>query len=355
MTPFKVLTWHVHGSYLDSLARTGHQFYIPVSDPPRAGYAPRWPEWGPNVIEVPEAEVRNLDVDVVLFQSRQAWETDQHTLLSPEQRRLPRMYLEHDPPREHPTDSRHWVADPNVLLVQVTHFNDLMWDAEPTPTRVIEHGVAVPEGVRYDGSLDRGIVVINDLGTRGRRLGADLFVAARRHVPLDLVGMNANRLGGIGEVRRPDLAAFEARYRFFFNPIRYTSLGLGLLEAMMIGMPVVAFATTEIPVVIEDGVSGIIATDRDVLLDGMRALLADRDLAGELGASGRRIALERFSIPRFAADWTAAFEDVTGRRAGIRPVAIGWSPATDPPTSLRTSLRDGRTRVPEPLHVESAS
>jgi glycosyltransferase involved in cell wall biosynthesis len=167
--------------------------------------------------------------------------------------------------------------------------------------------------------------------------------------------MNATRLGGLGEIRRPDLAAFEARYRFFFNPIRYTSLGLGLLEAMMIGMPVVAFATTEIPVVIEDGVSGIIATDRDVLLDGMRALLADRDLAGELGASGRRIALERFSIPRFAADWTAAFEDVTGRRAGIRPVAIGWSPATDPPASLPTSLRDGRTRVPEPLHVESAS
>ena len=328
MTPFKVLTWHVHGSYLDSLARTGHEFYIPVSDPPRAGYAPRWPEWGPNVVEVPEAAVRDLDVDVVLFQSRQAWETDQHTLLSPEQRRLPRMYLEHDPPREHPTDTRHWVADPNVLLVQVTHFNDLMWDAEPTPTRVIQHGVAVPEEIRYDGGLDRGIVVINDLATRGRRLGADLFVAARRHVPLDLVGMNATRLGGLGEVRRPDLAAFEARYRFFFNPIRYTSLGLAVIEAMMIGLPVVGLATTEMATVVEDGVSGFVATDVGRLIGPMHDLLSDPEAARRMGAQARRAALERFSIERFAREWEDAFATVVGnaphRRTLIAP-GIGVS------------------------------
>lgn len=341
MTPFRILTWHVHGSYLDSLARTGHEFFIPVSDPPRPGYAGRWPEWGPNVVEVPEAAVRELDVDVVLFQSRTAWEVDQHALLSREQRRLPRIYLEHDPPREHPTDTRHWVADPDVLLVHVTHFNDLMWDPGPTPTLVIEHGVAVPDGVRYDGRLPRGIAVINDLATRGRRLGADVFVAARREVPLDLVGMNATRLDGIGEVRRPDLAAFEARYRFFFNPIRYTSLGLALLEAMMIGMPVVAFATTEIPVVIEDGISGILSTNRSVLIDGMRTLIADRELAAELGRCARRTALERFSIPRFAADWTAAFQEVKGRRAGQRLVVVDWS-AAEAATPFRPTVLTGR-------------
>ena len=318
MTPFRVLTWHVHGSYLDSLARTGHELFIPVAEPERAGYAGRWPEWGPNVIEVPERDVRDLDVDLVLFQSRSAWEQDQHTVLSAEQRRLPRIYLEHDPPREHPTDTRHWVADPDVLLVHVTHFNNLMWDSGPTPTRVIEHGVAVPEDVRWTGDLERGIVVINDLATRGRRLGADLFLAARQDIPLDLVGMHAEALGGIGEVRRADLAAVAARYRFFFNPIRYTSLGLAFIEAMMIGMPIVAFATTEIPVVLEDGESAILATDLPTLVDGMRALLDDRDLAARLGAAGRDIALARFGIDRFAADWTRAFEDVTERRAGTR-------------------------------------
>lgn len=40
-------------------------------------------------------------------------------------------------------------------------------------------------------------------------------------------------------------APFAARYRFLFNPIRYTSLGLAVIEAMMIGMPVVALGTTD--------------------------------------------------------------------------------------------------------------
>ncbi len=315
MTGFRILTWHVHGSYLDSLTRTGHRFYIPVGDD-RPGYAGRWPSWDPEaVVEVPIDEVRDLEVDAVLFQHRRHWEEDQFEVLSPAQRRGPRLYVEHDPPREHPTDTVHPVADPDVLLVHVTPFNALMWDSGRTPTRVIDHGIAVPPEVTYSGGLERGIVVVNDLDTRGRRLGADLFKAASREVPLDLVGMGAERLGGLGEIRREDLPAFEARYRFFFNPIRYTSLGLAMIEAMHVGMPIVAFATTEIPTVIEDGVSGITSTDPARLVDGMLDLLGDRGLAERLGRRGREVARERFGIERFARDWTAAFEAAIGRRA----------------------------------------
>jgi len=323
MTPFRVLTWHIHGSYLDSLARTGHTFYIPVAGAPEPGYAGRWREWGPNVVEVPLERMADLDVDLVLYQSRRAWDRDRETLLSDAQRRLPRIYLEHDPPRDSPTDQRHWVADPDTLLVHVTHFNDLMWDPGPTPTRVIEHGIPLPTGIRYDGSLERGIVVVNDLATRGRRLGLDLYEAARAEVPLDLVGMHAELVpGGLGEIHRTDLPAFEARYRFFFHPIRYTSLGLALIEAMMVGLPIVALATTEIPIVLEDGVSGITSTSVGRLVDGMRELLADRRLAERLGQSARRVAIERFGMERFGADWTAAFEAVTGRRKNARPMAV---------------------------------
>src|SRR5205085_11481807 len=121
-----------------------------------------------------------------------------------------------------------------------------------TPTRVIEHGVVVPEGVRYTGELERGIVVINGLNWRGRRLGSDIFERVRQDIPLDLVGMQSTEMGGLGEVQHKELPAFEGRYRFFFNPIRYTSLGLAVCEAMMIGMPIIGLATTEIATVIEN-------------------------------------------------------------------------------------------------------
>ncbi len=320
MTGYRVLTWHVHGSYLDSLARTGHRLFIPVAEPERPRYVGRWPELPETVVEVPEREVRDLDVDVVLYQAHDNWTTDQHDLLSAAQRQGPRIFLEHDPPRGHPTDTRHPVDDPDVHIVQVTHFNALMWDTGPNPVRVIDHAVPDP-GHRWTGELERGLVVINDLDRRGRRLGADLFEAARVRVPLDLVGMGAERLGGLGEVRRSDLPAFEARYRFFFNPIRYTSLGMGLIEAMLVGLPVVAFATTEIPTVIEDGVTGFIATDPDRLVASMQALLADRMLARRIGAAGREVALARFGMDRFARDWTAAFEAAVGRPPAANPDA----------------------------------
>ena len=107
-----------------------------------------------------------------------------------------------------------------------------MWDSGARRTTVVEHGVLVPDGVRYTGDLERGIVVVNHLLERGRRLGADVFETMRNDVPLDLVGMKAEALGGVGEIDNLDLPAFCARYRFLFNPIRWTSLGLAVVEAM---------------------------------------------------------------------------------------------------------------------------
>jgi glycosyltransferase involved in cell wall biosynthesis len=58
------------------------------------------------------------------------------------------------------------------------------------------------------------------------------------------------------------------------------------------------------------------STDVGRLVEGMGALLDDRALAARLGAAAREVALERFSIARFGADWTAAFALVTGRSGG---------------------------------------
>ncbi len=319
MRPLRVLTWHVHGSYLYYLAHARQEFYLPVKAGHPEGYFGRTPSypWPDNVREVPADEVASLELDCVLFQSRQNYLHDQHEILSAAQRRLPRIYLEHDPPREHPTDTRHPCDDPDVLLVHVTHFNDLMCDSGRTPTRVIEHGVTVPDGVAYTGELARGVVVVNNMHKRGRRLGLDVFERARRAVPLDLVGMGWEQVGGLGEVRHRDLPAFEARYRFFFNPIRYTSLGLAVCEAMMTGLPVVGLATTEMVDVVENGVSGFLSTDVAAVIGCMRDLLGRPGEARRLGEGARRGARERFGIERFARDWDETFAEVAGGHSGV--------------------------------------
>lgn len=312
MKRLRVLTWHVHGSYLNYLCKTPHDFYLPIKDGRPEGYGGRSPgfAWGDNVHDVPADQVARGQYDAILYQSHRNWQVDRHDILSDEQRRLPQLYLEHDPPRDTPTDTRHPVDDANVLLVHVTHFNRLMWDAGATPTTVVEHGVDDP-GHLFTGELERGLTVVNGLARRGRRLGVDVFARARDALPLDLIGMFSQESGGIGEVPLADLPAFAARYRFFFHPIRYTSLGLALCEAMMLGLPIVGLATTELPTIVSNGVDGFVDTDEGKLHDAMRTLLADRGLAREIGTKGRATALRRFGMDRFAVDWTAAFERVT--------------------------------------------
>ena len=314
MRPLNILTWHTHGSYRYYLTQTPHQFHV-LSRPGRPpGYGGRSGQfaWGANVHDLPASAARERQFDCIVFQDDEQYEKDQYEFLSAAQRALPRIYIEHDPPRGHPTDTPHLVDDPGMLLVHVTHFNALMWDNRRTPTRVIEHGVKLRPGVAYRGDRSCGLVAINNLAGRGRRLGADLYLAAREQVPLELVGMGAEALGGLGEIPHAELPAFAARYRFLFSPIRYTSLGLVLVEAMMAGMPVVAFATSEIPTVIQDGENGVCDTDPDVLVGHMRTLLREPALARQLGANAERQARERFGIARFSADWNRALREVTG-------------------------------------------
>jgi glycosyltransferase involved in cell wall biosynthesis len=311
--PLKILTWHTHGSYLYYLTQAPHEFYV-LSKPDRPpGYGGRTGHlpWGDNVHDLPVAEAKKQRLDCIVFQDDAQYLEDQYEFLSRSQRNLPKIFLEHDPPREHPTDTTHPVDDADVLVVHVTSFNALMWRNRRSQTRVIEHGVIAPAGVRYSGDLPRGIVIVNHLARRGRRLGHDVFERARRDVPLDLVGMGAEEAAGLGEVRHDGLFELASRYRFLFNPIRYTSLGLAVIEAMMVGLPVVGLATTEMATTIENGVTGYVDTNVDRLIERMNELIADPEEARRLGDNARRYASERFHISRFVADWNSAFAAVT--------------------------------------------
>ena len=308
----RILTWHVHGNYLYSLTSVPHDFFVPVHADGRSGYSALGPglPWGKNVTAIPAESISEHTFDCVIYQSRAVYE-ERASLLSDKQLALASIYIEHDPPFGDPTNTRHWFEDRRGVLVHVTHYNALAWDAGETVTRVIEHGVPIDPGIRYTGNLDRGICVINNIQRRGRRMGADIFDWARTRVPIDLIGMQSELVGGLGEVSNSKVAQTVANYRFFFTPIRYTSLGLALVEAMLIGVPVVGIAATELPTVIRNGENGFVHTDKQLVLDAMRALLADPAMARQWGAAGKETAMARFGMPRFIDDWNALLADVT--------------------------------------------
>ena len=314
MRPLNILIWHIHGAYLTAITQTIHNWYVPAKPGGGEGYIGRGIKstMPPYVREIPAEEVRNLKLDVIICQTPQNYQSDRFEILSVEQRHLPIIYLEHNAPEPHPTDSRHLVADnPVVTLVHVTQYNRLMWDNGQTQTRVIEHSVAINSTLCYSGQRREGIIVVNELQRRGRMAGFDLFEQMRQHVPLTVAGMKSAEIGGIGEIHYSQLHRRVAEYRFLFSPMRYSSLPLAVIEAMTIGMPIVALATTELPAVIQNDVHGFVSADPKELIDRMQFLLDNPIEAKRMGDNARHLALSRFGLSRFVQDWNDVFVDVT--------------------------------------------
>jgi len=306
----RILLWHVHGSWTTAFVQGRHEYVLPVvpdRGPDGRGRARTW-DWPASAIEVTREEARDAQVDAVILQRPDELERLAREWLG--ERRLPTIYVEHNAPQGRIAEMRHPAADrDDVLVVHVTHFNDLFWDCGSTPTRVIEHGVVDP-GYRYTGERRRAAVVINEARRRARVTGTDLLERFEGDgVPIDLFGMDAGALGGIDDVPQHRLHDEIARRRVYLHPIRWTSLGLSLIEAMHLGMPVVALATTEAPEAVPPG-AGVLSTSVERLAGAARGFLADRECAREAGVAARRAALERFGLSRFLDDWDAVLEEV---------------------------------------------
>lgn len=319
----RILLWHVHGSWTTAFVQGPHTYLVPVTadrGPDGLGRAATF-DWPESVQEWEPERLADAEVDLVVLQRPHEEELATRWLGGRRPGRdVPAVYLEHNTPEGDVPHSRHPLADrPDLTLVHVTHFNDLFWDAGTTPTTVIEHGVVDP-GQQWTGVLERAAAVVNDPLRRGRTTGTDLLPCFARQGPLDVFGMRteglAQELGlPADRCRGHDLPQHQlhralAARRVYLHPVRWTSLGLSLLEAMHLGMPVVALATTEVTAAVPAG-AGVVSNRLEVLTDGVRRFLSDPQLARETGARAREAALAHYGLGRFLNDWEQLLKEVT--------------------------------------------
>ena len=142
----------------------------------------------------------------------------------------------------------------------------------------------------YTGELPAAAVVVNVPVRRNRITGTDL-------------------LPGFAE---------------YLHPLRWTSLGPALLEAVHLGMPVVALATTEAHEAVPPG-TGYCSTDPDRLVRGLRDLVADPRHAREVGAAARAHVLRRYGLDRFLGSWEDVLHRTIHRRPRAAAVSLGRS------------------------------
>jgi hypothetical protein len=308
----KVFLWHVHGSYTNALVQGDHEYLIPVlpdRGPDGRGRSQTF-EWPDSVMEVTAEEAADAEVDVVMLQRPHELEhLAAEWLGRTPGRGVPTIYLEHTLPQGLIGEMRHPAADrADLMVVHVSNFGALYWDSGWTATRVIELGLDDP-GYRYTGELARAAVLVNEPVRRGRVTGTDLLPQLNDCAPVDLFGMGTEELSGHGDIPPPRLWDEMARRRVYLHPYRWTSLGLGLLEAMHLGMPVVALATSEVVEAVPPA-AGVVSNRLDTLTEGLRRLIEHPDEARRRGQAAREAALENYNLDRFLADWDALFAEV---------------------------------------------
>ncbi|MFI7432115.1 glycosyltransferase [Micromonospora haikouensis] len=316
-----ILVWHVHGSWTTSFVHGRHRYLVPVTPdrgPYGLGRARTYP-WPDSAVEVTPRELRRADVDLVVLQRPEEFDLACDWLGRRVGRDVPAIYVEHNTPKGDVPDTRHPMADrDDLLLTHVTGFNELFWDNGATRTAVVEHGVVAP-AVEWTGELDRLAVVINEPVRRWRVTGTDLLPRFAELAPLDVFGMGvtgladrlglpADRVASHDDVPQERMHAELGRRRAYLHLCRWTSLGLSLIEAMTIGMPVVALATTEAVVAVPPE-AGALSTRVDDLLGAARRFLDDPEAAARAGAAARKAARDRYGLERFLADWDRLLEE----------------------------------------------
>jgi glycosyltransferase involved in cell wall biosynthesis len=313
----RILMWHVHGSWTTSFVQGDHEYLLPLTpgrDSDGVGRARTW-DWPQSVVEVPYEDLRDTEFDLVLLQRPHELELAERWTGRRPGRDVPAAYVEHNTPGGEVPFTRHPLADQSQIpVIHVTHFNRLFWDCGDAPTDVVEHGVVDP-GHLYSGDWARAAVVVNDPVRRGRAVGTDLLPGLSRTAALDVFGMNVHALNDALDIPGDRLWTFEdlpqdrlhrelARRRVYVHTSRWTSLGLSLLEAMHLGMPVVALATTEVVRAVPPE-AGVVSTRPEELPAAVWRFVHDPSEAQVVGAAARDAALARYSLGRFLADWDA--------------------------------------------------
>jgi|GEM_PF-1383247 len=189
------------------------------------------------------------------------------------------------------------------VLVQTPRIGDEVKACYPALSPVV-----IPNGIEPDSRVAKGGSLLF-LGNLLRRKGVHVLLEAlRRHseIPAVIAGDGPERPGleatasGLGHVRfigrvesgrGRDVMAEQARV-FVLPAVAGEGMPNVLLEAMSLGIPVIASDVAGIRDVVEHGVSGLVvpAGDAVALETAIVQLWEDRELRERLGQAGRRAA-----------------------------------------------------------------
>ncbi len=323
----KLLTFCAHESYLQTLAKLGHPMDVVVNLP--GHHSTTWDE---RMRPVPD-NVRLLPLEELMANPPQFDCLIGHNisdLLQTKHLVGPRILALHssltgriaqeqagvDAAEMSAMVARYISMISGVLLFS-SEMKRQTWNID---ARVISLAVDIADYEGYHGSKDSALRVVNNISAKTDFLRWDLHESVFSDLPCRLVGINPD-YPDVEPSR--DWQHLKELYREHRMYVHTAAEGMedawntATLEAMATGMPVIC---SELPdSLVEDGVSGFVSNDPEVLRAGVRRLLENRELAVEMGQAGRAKVADAFSIQKFIDNWEDAISEAQQRfRAASR-------------------------------------
>ncbi|MCC6153125.1 MAG: glycosyltransferase [Candidatus Hydrogenedentes bacterium] len=188
--------------------------------------------------------------------------------------------------------------------------------------RVVPNMVRMTKGVSDPGAGRYGAFV----GRIAPEKGIDTLLEAtwRAGMPLHIAGhatavpqSTAPNVQWVGHLSGDALTNFYKSARFIVVPSRWAEVfGLVVVEAMMLGIPVIAANAGALPEIVEHGVTGFLfnAGDSQDLARCMMALWKDADLCRRMGQAGRAKAMQMYTARQYYVNLLNAYKAAASQR-----------------------------------------
>ncbi|HVJ94685.1 MAG TPA: glycosyltransferase [Labilithrix sp.] len=254
--------------------------------------------------------------------------------------------------------SAHYAAHPDVAFVAVSQRQvELSWEV---PFRAVIHpGLDIErhplgrggERCAFVGTFtpDMGPHIAMEAARRARvplLLGGDPHASYLEYFEREIARRTKNGIAWAKSVDRRQRLELLAKSRCLLYPIQHEDpFGLVMIEAMLVGTPVIAFACGAAPEVVEDGVTGFIVHHAEEMAHRIR------DVESIDRKACRARARARWGSARMAREYASVYVEAMDRYAAKERTASCRRSDAFTPTSAAADEYSSVTLVPPEVDV----
>ncbi len=152
------------------------------------------------------------------------------------------------------------------------------------------------------------LYVCNNLLERKDELGYGIINEIHKKIPVQIIGYNPGLPFSITPKNHDEFIRLFSQGRIYIYSIQLPNDGynLAMLEAMILGMPVVTIANPSSPIV--HGFNGLVGHDTEEMVNHINYLLNNPKELKRMGHAAKKTVIDQFSEERFISQWNKVLE-----------------------------------------------